>query len=163
MAVNPVAVVGLSPWEILGLHRGAAPEEIRGAMRLLAKVIHPDVLPRGKALFQVVQAAAAACANGGRWPPDALDKFDGFERKTPQPAQPTNGKHPWQSSWRSTKKGNFARSVGPQTWINVYFAKDGSGWRFLTPDGKGGTYFDNETFPTALEAQEAADAKWGGF
>ena len=164
MAINPVAVIGLSPWEILGLHPGASPEEVSGAMRLLAKVVHPDQLPRGKGIFQVIQAAADACKMGGSWPLEAI-QAQGSKPPVPSPP-PAPGPPPRAPQraqpWRINKKGNWSRRIGLEAWIVAYIAKDGSGWRFMGPlDGV--PYFDTETFSNPEAAKAAADEFFRGM
>lgn len=164
MALNPITINGLSPWEILGLHPNASAEEVGGAMKLLAKVVHPDLLPRGKALYQIVQAAADACKHGGRWP-ESESKAMPYPKHPFTPTPPPAPTPPKAASgqWRPTKKGGWCRKVGRESWINVYLAKDGSGWRFLGPDGDGNTYFDVETFLTAEDAMAGADEYFRGM
>jgi hypothetical protein len=162
MSACPVTVQGLEPWAILGLSPGASTEEVRGAVRLLAKAVHPDVLPRGAALFLIVQAAADACQNGGQWPRMALALPPASSPVPKPPPAPKPARETRVVPWRITRKGNWARKIGPDTWINVYLTKDGSGWRFLGPDADGQTYFDNETFDSAQAAMDAADDYFQG-
>jgi hypothetical protein len=163
MAINPVAVSGISPWEILGLHPGASPEEVSGAKRILAKLVHPDVLARGKAIFQIVEAAPEACLNGGRWPDGVNFQAIPPGSFTPSPPPPPRPSRPQNAGWFKTKKGGWSRRIGATSWINVYFAKDGSGWRFLGPDANGMTYFDTESHPTPEDAMAGADEYFRGM
>jgi hypothetical protein len=165
MAMNPITVIGFSPWEILGLHHGASPEEVSGAMRLLAKSIHPDILPRGKALFQVVQAAAQACKEDGKWPglPPEPDHRSEAAPVPKAPAAPrARSNEPTPPRWNQTKKGGWARRFDRENWLNVFAAKNGAGWRFAGPDGEGGTHWDSENFSTAESAMDAADEYFRG-
>jgi len=167
MAVNSISVHGLDPWAILGLAPHSSPEEVSGAMKLLAKAIHPDILPRGAALMQIVQSAAEACQHGGAWPvahaPMLTRPGMSYPPKAPPvpraPMAPERGGAP---VWRKTKKGGWTKRIRPDTWVNVYLAKDCSGWRFLGPDADGNTYFDAENFHSAEAAMAAADEYFRG-
>lgn len=150
---NPVSVSGLTPLEVLGLGPSASPEEVRGSFRLLAKVLHPDVLPRGAGLFKVLQAAQDAALVRNAWvapPPMA----GGFTREFPPvpTAPPAPVRRP---EWRQNKKGGYSRKEGAE-WVNVY-AK-GAGWKWAGPSPNGGTEFCNEVFDGPMDAMEDADA-----
>lgn len=51
------------PHEVLGVERGAGPDEIKAAYRKLAKQYHPDVNPEGEDRFKEINAAYDALTN----------------------------------------------------------------------------------------------------
>lgn len=70
------------PWEVLGVPRGAAPEQVRAAWKALARRFHPDLNPgdpRAAEAFQQVAEAFESISKGeadpglgrGTRPPDA--------------------------------------------------------------------------------------------
>jgi len=163
MSKNPISVRGLTPREVLGLHPSASEDEVRGAFRLLAKVFHPDLLDRGAALFQLVQAAHDAALVGNVWP-GALDALAGFERGFPPgvPASPAapRAARPGvaRASWRMNKKGGWSRKESGE-YVNVFFR--GLDWHWAGPDLLGGTNFCDGRFVSAQDAMVDADAYYG--
>lgn len=158
--MNHVSVNGLQPYEILGLHKGASADEARGAMKLLAKIIHPDILPRGGGLFAIVKAAAEAMADaGGQWPVQATPwrPAPPSRPRTPQ-APPAPRPAPRNSGgWKSNAKGNWSRKQSRE-WVTVYL-KNGE-WRWVGP-GLNGPEYGPDAFDTAEAAMADADTFFG--
>jgi hypothetical protein len=164
MSDNPISVQGLTPRELLGVAPSASDEEIRGSFRLLAKVIHPDVLARGAGLFQVAQAAQEAALRGNGWP-DLSGASGGYQQGFP-PGVPTPPSPPvppcragvGRSYWRTGKKGGWYRKEGAD-YINVYLKS--TGWHWAGPGLSGASMFSEGQFPTADDAMADADDYFG--
>jgi hypothetical protein len=136
MGYNPIVVVGMSPWEILGLPEYASDKDIAAARRMIAQTLHPDVNKQFANIFLIVDAAAIACRDGG-WP---------VEVETPRVHRVVFRV----KDWHMSKAGNWTRRyMGGH--ITVFPSKRGKGYSWVGPDPDGSDnpvwsdcIFDNE-------------------
>jgi curved DNA-binding protein CbpA len=103
-----IAFFGITPLEVLGLKPGASLDDVGGAFRRLARVVHPDVCPGGAGLLRLLVAARDSALSA----PSAPER-PGFH-------------------WYRAMPGQICCGMDEGV-LTVYRSPEG--WRWVLPDG----------------------------
>jgi len=134
----------LQPHEILGVRKGASKEEAQNAFKLLARAIHPDMVPSNQAgataLFKLINFALEGIKSGGTWPANPVPEV----RIT----------DPQLFGWNQNAKGNWTiHKAGLR--ITVYFKN--KVWKWISnPEAYDEPMFSKTAFMNEREAIENA-------
>ena len=124
-----ISVLGLSPWEILGLSPGAPPGDIAAAYRRLSFQVHPDMGGSNALMALLVEAREQAQA-GGSWGTSEPEPYHSRPFRQPEPARPRTGG--WRGGYRWVRKdnGNYSTRMVDR-WVTVFQVKGEDAWSWV--------------------------------